>query len=82
MIAKADTVVEDITVLEHQTKVLAGDISKVNDRLVLVRNEPEQKAKWANDLIIRGLIEVADKSDLYTAKAIFQDLGIEIDDVA
>lgn len=87
---KADKVVCDsntarIITLENQLRALTVDVSKVGEKVVLVRNEPDEKAKRVNNLIIRGVKEDSNSQDTDIVKAIFQDIGcedIEIDDVA
>ena len=80
--SKADKTVVDthgskIKVLEDQVKSLASDISKIKDRIQLVRSEKEEKTKRENNIIIRGVMEQEDTPDMDNVRAILTDIGCQ-----
>ena len=79
---EADKVVVDsldvrVTSLEVDLNDMASDISKVNTRVQFVRNETEEKAKRAKNLIIRGAPEVSAVDDKSLVAQILKDIGYE-----
>ena len=80
METKADKVmVNQLTVeagsLEGKVTNLAMDMSKINEKIYMVRDESLEKSKRAKHIVVRGLPENNEKEDQDLAREMFKDIG-------
>ena len=70
-----DTLAVKVNSIEGKLKDYAGDISKVNSNINMIRTEASEKEKRIKNIVIRGLQENLPANDTETVNTLLSDIG-------
>lgn len=76
--AMHDSLATKVATLDTQMNGLCSDITSLDEKIALLRTEPEEINKRKNNLIIRGIPEDSDHSDVQLVREVFRSINVNV----